>query len=117
MTELEFIKMVIESLEKIEKRMNDEVGYVVCNEDYVNVGKDYGLNGTEVTFNDIISAKYAIIYNSEEEAYKLGQDFNLKNGKGTVELQIVDSKKYFESVIIKAYELIEIEIKNLKNKK
>lgn len=115
MKELDLIKMMIDAIQKVEERMNNEVGYAVYNEDYVKVGKDYEYKN-EMAFNNINAAQYASIYNNKEDAYKFVQDFHLINKYGTDELQIVDSKEYFASVIRRTYELIEYEVGDLKNK-
>lgn len=90
---------ISEAIASVKNRMNSEKGFIVCNNEYVNVGEDRGMNGTGVTFNCIYSAIFAIVYKTKEDAYKFGQDFYLVNAKGEVYLQIIDSDTYFNNQI------------------
>lgn len=97
---------MVEAIAKVNNRMNTEHGFVVCNDDYVTVGEERGMNGTGVTFNCITAAADAIVYPTTDDAWKFGQDFYLVNGNGEVCLQIVKAETYFKSQIEKAEELI-----------
>lgn len=111
----DFKSKMIEAISNVKKRMNTEHGFVVCNDDYVTVGEEQGMNGTGVAFNCITSAVYAIVYPTTEDAWKFGQDFYLVNGKGEVCLQIVKAETYFESQIKKAEELIKFMDRRYRN--
>ena len=107
-TREEFVKSIVEDIAVAESRMNNESGFVVCNKNFVNVGEEKGINGTAVAPNCVASVADAIVYETEELAFKFGQDFYLESMGQPVVLEIVDAKSYFESQIAMGHKMIEV---------
>lgn len=108
MTELlESAKRLLEQL----KRLSETIGvnkYVVASEDYVNVGSENGLNGTDFTPKSPVFSVKAQIFNSEEDAMLMGMDYYLVNGNGEKIIpQVIPAKQFFSEEMIVAERIIQ----------
>lgn len=104
-----FFADIEKQIAKATERMNNESGFVVANADYVRVPKDKSFNGTGFISVSIYSANDAIIYATENDAYRYGQDFYLRNGKNEeIILNEIPAREFFEGVIAKTRETLKM---------
>lgn len=103
----ELIKNLQNAIANVKTRMDKETGYVVANDDYINVEEGYGLNGLDYAPFSIFSAEHAVVYPTADDAYRFGQDFYLRNGNGEeIILKEVSATEYFDKAIKLAEDLI-----------